>query len=404
MVLFAFGTAFITVSGFAVHAGVLGALDDSPVVQGQKAQIAPAENPSYTLAVFSDLHVSKSNLKMLAKVAETIKAMDTVNEVAILGDISEEIGNSEERTLAVETVGKFGKPILAIPGNHDVIYANKLKANGKKARASAEVMTSKLKKFADAYDQDDIRFSKKVAGHLLIFLPIDALNARSIAAISGESLDFLEDTLSANKKMPTVIFAHAPLEGSYKVTKDQALSPLHAASQPAERIAGILKKNPQVFMWVAGHRHTKPGSGDFKSKLNKVGKVTVIHVPNVTSGAGWCMMLELYKDKAVMRTYDMAEKKFLTDYRRVFRHATAARTGNEAIKLPEKPLDPPVLPEVKADNDDRDDNSGKDDNVGKAGNADGTIENGLKNTALIKRIKEIQIAIIQLFLNWLKMF
>lgn len=278
-----------------------------------------AASPDYTLAIFSDLHVSSENQASLNKATSAISSMKEINAVALLGDLCKETGSPSEYEAAARVVKAFGKTIYAIPGNHDVIYEDELNSKGKKERASKSEMKDKLDNFVDLFDQKAIRFSVKKAGYLLVFLPNDALGAKSIAAISEDTLDFLEETLSENRKVPTILFAHAPLENSYEVKVDQALSPLHAAAQPSGKIKEILAANPQVFMWVAGHRHTKPGSADFNSSFNKVDNVNCIHVPNITAKSGWAMTLELYSGKAVVQTYDVIKSKWLTDYRRVYK-------------------------------------------------------------------------------------
>lgn len=374
----------------SAQAGALDGMDtDSAVSAGPPVKV---ERPGYTLAILSDLHVKKSNLEMLNRAVEIINGMPGISGVALLGDLCEIVGSPKEYEIAKSVVSRFGKPVMAIPGNHDVIYATKMVRQGdelKKVRATEKVMTMKLDRFKENFGQKRIRFSKKISGHLLVFLPVDALGAKGIATISDDSLDFLADTLEENPGMPSIVFAHAPLEGSY-TEKDGQLAPLHATAQPSGRIGKILQKNPQVFLWVAGHRHVKPSSKDFNAKINKVGKATVIHVPNVGDSAGWCILLELFSDKAVVKALDLRKKGAPLNYLRVFDHATKKPVADDAEKgsgivLPPNPLPPPG-------------SSGPSDDDG------AKPESRIESARIIEKIREIQFAVVNMLLEWIKMF
>lgn len=296
-------------------------IDSGKESWGSKTAEATTSSPTpakYTLAVISDLHVRKGNMASLKKAVETVNSLPEVSSVAILGDICEKVGSARELNLAADLVKTFSDPVMAVPGNHDFIYKDEVKKNGKKERGTKAGQKQKLENFKDAFGQKGIRFSRKVGGHLLVFLPIDARGQKPLAQLSKSTLEFFAETLQKNPKLPTIVFCHAPLEGSYE--REGGLKPIHANVQPADDIETLLRKNPQVFLWCAGHLHIKPSSNDFTSKANKVGKVTVIHVPNVTESSGWARILELSPEAAIVRTCDLRTGKFIKKHERTFQH------------------------------------------------------------------------------------
>ncbi|HNV72525.1 MAG TPA: hypothetical protein PKO06_22640, partial [Candidatus Ozemobacteraceae bacterium] len=196
-----------------------------------------------------------------------------------------------------------------------------------------------------------LRFSKKKGGHLLIFLPTDALQEKPIASLSDETLEFLEKRLEENPDIPTIVFAHAPLEGSYIDADDEeGLPEVHSTAQPAKRIKAILKKHHQVFLWVAGHRHTKPGTRNYFHETNQVGKVTCIHVPNIAPDKGWVLTLAVSPEQALVRTWDLQKSKFIEKYNRRFVHKQKTdvkpeEDASNSDKPADKPADKPIVTE-----------------------------------------------------------
>lgn len=291
---------------------------------------APAR-ATYGLAIMSDLHISKDNQDSVLKAVNTVNSMPGLNAVAILGDIVEKIGSPAEYDRAKNVVAKFSPPVLAITGNHDVIYQDALDKKGNKKRSTAKQRKAKFERFQQAFGQKELRFYRKVGGHLLVFLPADALSGKPLVGLSGTTLDFFQKTLRANRDLPTIVFCHAPLSGSY--AKRGALAPIHADAQPAGTIRSILRTNPQVFLWVSGHRHVKPSSTDFNAPVNKVDNVTVINVPNVPNmknAKSWIMTMRLTDDAATIRTYDVEKKAYIKKHDRVFHHSGSNKNTSTA--------------------------------------------------------------------------
>ncbi len=302
------------------NSGVSDKQADKPQVYLKKSaddSISEVDKPC-TLAVLSDLHVKKENMDMLQKTVREVNNLSGVFAVAILGDLCTKLGTKEELSLVVQAIRRFTVPIFAITGNHDYIYRDYLTKDKKKLRGRPADKKAKLERFRTALQQRSLRYSRKAGGHLLIFLPIDALKSAPLARLSDKTVDFLRDTLEKNPKLPTIIFCHAPLDGSYN--QKGRMPALHASAQPADEISRILKKNPQVFLWVSGHLHISPSSKDNVSPTNKVGKVTVIHVPAVKTTSAWIKAIKLSPEAAVVKTYNVKTRKFVKKYERVFRH------------------------------------------------------------------------------------
>ena len=285
-----------------------------------KAGANPEEAKSfaYTIGVLSDLHVRKDNLDGLESAIKAINSLAGMNAVAITGDLDSKVATPDEFDLVRKKLGEFNLPVFAVTGNHDYIYNDTIDKDGKKSRATKKIRKEKLERFRNRLNQKGIRYSVKAGGHLLVFLPLDALEGKPLAQLSDTSMEFLKKTLAENTKLPTVIFCHAPLTGSYEKHTD--LGPIHGNIQPADKIRSLLRNHPQVFLWVAGHLHFRPGGKDFCSTSNKVDGVTVIHVPNILNREAWVQTIRLSPEAAVVRTYSTKAKKFLPAYDRIFRH------------------------------------------------------------------------------------
>lgn len=299
------------------------------------ASSAKKKSDAYTIGVLSDLHIRKDNLDGLESAIKAINTLAGMNAVAITGDLNSKVASPNEFDLVRSKIGKFNVPVLAITGNHDYIYDDTIGKDGKKSRATKKTRREKLERFRTQLHQKGLHYSMKAGGHLLIFLSLDALEGKPLAQLSDTSMEFLKKTLTENPKLPTVIFCHAPLTGSYKQQTD--LGTIHGNIQPVGKIRSLLKKHSQVFLWVAGHLHIRPGAKDFCSKSNKVDGVTVIHVPNIKPKEAWVQTIRLSPEAAVVRTYSTKAKKFLPAYDRAFRHTVTASPKQPPSNIDDAP-------------------------------------------------------------------
>ncbi len=298
---------------------------------GKKARTDSRQNDAkaITLAVMADLHARPESLPMLQKAISRVNSLKDIYALAIVGDLCRQLGTSEEYEVLGRGLKGLTVPAYAVPGNHDILYKDNL-VGGEKKRGTPSEKKAKQEVFKRTLNLKSLFYSRKAGGHLLVFLPNDALSAIPCSMPSDEALDFLRETLRKNRDLPTIIFSHAPLAGSYGDKK--TMPPLQANAQPAGKLKRILKANPQVYLWFAGHLHITPTQKYFNFAGNKVGKVTVIHVPPIQIHSAWFHAVSLSPRGAVIRTMDVKTGRYLKKHTRVFRPVSA---GNANDKKPE---------------------------------------------------------------------
>jgi len=285
------------------------------------------------VAVLSDLHVRGDNQKMMDEAVKAVNQLPDVDAVAITGDLCKKIGSPAEYFDMIKAVSRFKMPIYATPGNHDILYRDHFGAEGKKLRTSPAERKAKLERFRKALKLKKLRFTRKMGGHLLVFLPNDDPKGKHLVTLSTATLNFLKETLKKNPDVPTIVFCHAPLAGSY--VKPRKLGFYNSNAQPHAKISAILKNNPQVFLWVSGHLHISPSSPEYHNKANKVGKVTVIHTPAITPNSSWMRVLDLSPARARVRTFNAKTGKYVKKFERVFKH----RVGKDNDKDDDNDID-----------------------------------------------------------------
>lgn len=277
---------------------------------------------STSIAVMSDLHARDWNHASLISAFKAINDLKDVSALVLTGDSVEKIGSPSEYSYLLKTLNTLKKPVLAVTGNHDIIYKDYYNpdrnAKNPKLRNTPKERKAKLERFRKLLKQKAIRYTKKMGGHLLVFLPNDALDAKCLVRLSDATLEFLQKTLKENPDTPTIIFCHGPLLGSY--VRKGGLTPLQATAQPAAKIRKILKKNPQAFLWVSGHIHMGPSSSNFSAKVNKVDHITNIHVPAIQDSSAWMRIIKLSPEKAVVRTFNGKTGKYAKKHDRIFKH------------------------------------------------------------------------------------
>ena len=116
--------------------------------------------------------------------------------------------------------------------------------------------------------------------------------------------------------MATIVFFHAPLTGTLIPYNDKVGSP-RSFAQPSAKIDQILILNPQIKLWVSGHTHTPPTQPTFDNDINYYhGKILDVYNPTWDGKTIWTNSLYLYKDKIVIKTYDMDKHETLDNLTR----------------------------------------------------------------------------------------
>ena len=303
--------------------------------KGQDAK-APVRD-YYQIVVLSDVHLPGRNLVPKEQAIASINSWPDADLVAVTGDIVATGGDREQYAFAGRFFGKLNKPMAFVGGNHDYIYPDSYpldKATGHHAKeASPEARRQKLERFKETWGLPEVFYSKRAGNYLLVFLTPDDLVTNNYAQMTDRQLAWLNAELQQNRHRPTIIFFHAPLQGTYasrKVLKSK--SPDSSNAEPAEKIRQVLLQNPQVFIWVAGHLHIGPTNRDFKSDINLYEKqVMVIHNTDMDGNSIlaeadmkttqhetiWTNSLFLYPDRVVVRTYDHKQGAWLGHLERV---------------------------------------------------------------------------------------
>lgn len=276
----------------------------------QEIAAADAAEKAYRhLVILGDPHLPGKHIDLKKQVIQTVNTWKDVDMVVAVGDLCEDRGTNEEYAAVKAFFATLKWPLFPIAGNHDYLYADSLNAKGKRHKADAETREVKLRTFRETFGLQEIFYSKKVDNYVLVFLSADSPD--NLARISQKQLEWLRFELEANIKLPTIIFFHAPLEGTVKNDNVNFLA------QPAGTIQDLLMSNQQVFLWVSGHTHTTPRDESFASAINLYEKrITNIHNSDMNRETIWTNSLFLYPDKVVVRTYNHRKGVWLPELER----------------------------------------------------------------------------------------
>ncbi|MCX5797752.1 MAG: metallophosphoesterase [Elusimicrobia bacterium] len=276
------------------------------------------------LVVLSDPHLPGRLIPEKNKVLDTVNGWDDVDAVVLTGDITADRGTKEEYAFAKEFFSKLKKPLFPITGNHDYIYDTG--PDGKTRKAAPAVRQAKLKLFQDTFGLPALHYEKRFGRYLCLFICDDDLESGYLAQMSSATVAWLTGELRASPDAPTIVFFHAPLQGTIQSRNEISNHPSFFA-QPADGLRGLLRNNPQVFMWVSGHTHIGATNASFADrKINLYdGRIAEIHnsdmdgrsylsendVTTTTHDTIWTNSLFLYPDRVVVKTYDHKQGKWL---------------------------------------------------------------------------------------------
>jgi Icc protein len=250
------------------------------------------------------------------KVIDDINAWDDVSEVVVIGDVVADVGNAREYAFAAEYFSRLKKPAAFIVGNHDYIYTDQLGPGGKHIKADAATRAAKLQRFKETFGLSEVFYTQKLGGYLLIFLSPDSTDSRYLTQLSDRQLTWLNSQLRQDPFTPTLIFFHAPLEGTLSDYNKSVNTPSFIA-QPAGAIRGLIEDNPQILLWLSGHTHTPATNPDFASAINIYGgRVLNIHNADLERATVWTNSLYLYDDRIVVKTFDHNAGAWLDDLER----------------------------------------------------------------------------------------
>jgi len=285
---------------------------------------APDESAVPRIVVLGDPHLPyKRTESAEAKMSETIigakqRVIDTINtwagvtRVVAVGDIAGSWGTDGEYRFAAELLSRLSAPFVSITGNHDYIYKDEPETARKLHRGDATCRAEKLRRFMSYFRLTSLQREESIAGYELVYLSSDSTDTRYQVGLSESALRWLEQTLRRTADKPTIIFYHAPLAGTLIRDGEPISTSSSYAAQPATAIDAILKRNPQVFLWVSGHTHTAPDDPSFNSPQNLYdGRITDIHCSDMGHERIYTNILWLYPDRVVVKTYDYSASAYL---------------------------------------------------------------------------------------------
>jgi Icc protein len=276
------------------------------------------EKDYHRLVILGDPHLPGKEIPAKEDVIKTINSWDDVDGVIVLGDICFETGTSEEYAYAKQFFTQLKKPVYFINGNHDYMYDDFLNSKGNKTKAFSGNQEKNLTIFKETFNLPDFYYTKKVGNYNLIFLAADEFGS-SEPRISQRQLDWLRSELGRNKKLPTIVFYHAPLKGTLQAYNKDVNTSFYVV-QPEDTMREIIRQNPQLFLWVSGHTHTPATNDSYASEINLYEKqVTNIHNCDMNRGTIWTNSLYFYPDKVSVRTFNHKKGEWLPNLDRTIR-------------------------------------------------------------------------------------
>ena len=276
-----------------------------------------AQNPPLAhIVLLGDPHLPGKNFNKKEQMLETINQWDDVNMVVTLGDLCEKTGTKEEYSKAYNFFSNLKHPLKPITGNHDFIYEDNLDKNGNLNNAKEEIQKQKLELFKKTFSLKELYYTVEQDPYLLIFLSADD-GKKYLAEISAEQLSWLKKTLEENRKKPTIIFFHAPLENTLN-TYGKWINTPNFVAQPIEDVKNIILENSQVFLWASGHTHTSFERSSTLPKEISTYKNTIFNLHNSDLNKNEIVThsLFLYNDKVIIKAYNHTQNKWIEAFER----------------------------------------------------------------------------------------
>ncbi|HWI53444.1 MAG TPA: metallophosphoesterase [Symbiobacteriaceae bacterium] len=304
----------------AVLAGVTGCARLQPVAPGApQEQLPPPDEgprPLLRVALLSDPHAVAANSNLAGaingKFSQALADYQPLRPDLWLvdGDITD--GGAVSEYSAFKNLWKgTAKPeqLLVTTGNHDFYD-------------QGATDTEELRRFVQAFGFATA-YSNRVAGGIhFVMLATEqwksAPGSGDWAWLSPAQLQWFEKVLAEHRDKFTVVSLHQPLQETVYWSQGGASNRFTGCGQLAE-LNGIMKRNPQVKVWLSGHTHMGaeiPGNVIARSGVTYVGLGSTFY--NFTPGgtdheyggfkkdlsASQSRMLEVWPDKVLIRARD----------------------------------------------------------------------------------------------------
>lgn len=283
--------------------------------------------------VFSDSHLPGRIMDAKEAALQHVNEWPDVDAVVVTGDLCYDTGTEAELNEAWRFFSRLHKPLYTITGNHDVMYADNNTADGKHIRTSPAERTFKLERFVKKFDLPGAYYSKRVRDYLLIFLSIDDPSGKFLAEMSEDEIAWLQNELENNRDRKTVIFFHAPLDGTLEGVNKNINTP-HFIAQPKDVIRSIIQNHPQIRLWVSGHTHTGAINATYANPVNYYeNRVLNVHTCDMDGRSFlsdktptsprhdtvWTNSLFFYPDRIEIKTFDHKRNVWMDELTRTVR-------------------------------------------------------------------------------------
>lgn len=307
--------------------------------ESSSGMVAQTDKGYHRIVILSDVHLPGNNLQAKENAFHAIASWTDVDLVVVIGDLLSNGGTAEQLSFAERSLGRFGKQLRVVGGNHDYMYPDNYPINEATGHhlkeSSPKARQEKLDRFKRTWGLKELFYSETMGGYRLVYLSPDSLVSNHYTQLSARQLAWFEKELERSRNVPTIVFFHGPPEGTYRSRKIlEATTPDSYNAEPAKQIREVLRRNRQVFLWAAGHLHLGAGNSDFNSDINLYDQqVWVIHNSDmdgssVLSAADkkaskhdtiWTNSLFLYPDSVAVRTYDHKQKAWLSNQDRTIK-------------------------------------------------------------------------------------
>jgi 3',5'-cyclic AMP phosphodiesterase CpdA len=194
-----------------------------------------------TIAQISDLHIKPPGTLAYGKV-DTAKALERCvaalnafvpapDFVVVSGDLAD-TPNVEEYDYLKRLLAPLKLPFAGIPGNHD----------------SRELMHSAFPDAAYAFPSGALN-QKIEVGELDLLLLDSSVPGKPHGLLEPETLQWLEQSLSASASRPALLFLHHPpfIAGIWHMDRQNLRN--------ASELADIVRRHPRVRLIATGHLH-----------------------------------------------------------------------------------------------------------------------------------------------------
>ena len=161
--------------------------------------------------------------------------------------------------------------------------------------------------------------TERLGNYLLVYLSPDDLETDLLVQLSEERIAWLATGARRQPGCPDDHLLPRPARRNAHGLQRTRQHPSFVA-QPAGRLGEVLRANPQVFLWVAGHMHVPATNESYSSPVNVYEKrVTVVHNADLERKRPWTNVLSLYPEKVLVRTYEHWQNVWLPDMERTIR-------------------------------------------------------------------------------------